>query len=126
MSFVPVKGGNRILLFAKYFEKTTYKAYLHLSIREIRSDNRVGRALWSFNGSVDGHFDNDNLDATILVETRRVRLIAQSKLADATLQYLSLAIEYSEEFTTTVETEDIITPPPSIHPLTRDIGSLPR
>ena len=60
MSFVPVKG-NRILLFAKYFEKTTYKAYLlHLSIHEIRSDNRVGRGLWSFNGSVDGHFDNDD------------------------------------------------------------------
>ena len=66
----PVKA-NRILLFAKYFEKMTYQAYLHLSIHEIRSDHRVGHALWSFNGSVDGHFDNNDLDATILVETRQ-------------------------------------------------------
>jgi len=36
--------------------------YLHLSIHEIRSDNRVGPALWSFNGSVDGHFDIFHLE----------------------------------------------------------------
>ncbi|EDR04723.1 uncharacterized protein LACBIDRAFT_330322 [Laccaria bicolor S238N-H82] len=61
ISFVPIKG-NRILLFAKYLEKITYKAYLHLSIDEIRADDRVGRALWSFNGSVDGHFNIDDLE----------------------------------------------------------------
>ena len=41
-------------------------------------DHRVGRALWSFNGSVDGHFDNDNLDATILVETRQAHSAKQT------------------------------------------------
>ena len=35
--------------------------FLHLSIHKIRSDNRVGRAPWSFNGRVDGHFNIDNL-----------------------------------------------------------------
>jgi hypothetical protein len=35
----------------------TLRTNLHLSIHEIRSDNRVGRALWSFNGDNDGHFD---------------------------------------------------------------------
>ena len=39
----------------------TYKFYLHLSIHEIRSDHRVGPALWSFNGGVHGHFDIDDL-----------------------------------------------------------------
>ena len=39
----------------------------------------------------------------------------QSKLADANLEYLSLAIEYSDKFTTTGETEDATTPSPSIH-----------
>ena len=39
----------------------TYKSYLHLSIHEIRSDHRVGPALWSFNGGVASHFDIDDL-----------------------------------------------------------------
>ncbi|EDR04825.1 uncharacterized protein LACBIDRAFT_304117 [Laccaria bicolor S238N-H82] len=56
MSFVPVKG-NRILLFAKYRELRIAESCLHLSIHEIRSDHRVGPALWSFNGSVRGRFD---------------------------------------------------------------------
>ena len=51
MSFIPIKG-NRILLFAKY-EGLTYQ---HLSIHEIRSNNRVGRTLWSFNGNIDDCF----------------------------------------------------------------------
>ena len=34
----------------------THGRYLHLSIHEIRSDHRVGSALWSFNGCID-HFD---------------------------------------------------------------------
>ena len=60
--FIPIKG-NRILLFAKYSGKQTFKSpYLHLSIHKIRSDHRVGCALWSFNGSVDGHFDTDDLE----------------------------------------------------------------
>jgi hypothetical protein len=62
--FIPIKG-NQILLFARYikFGNTTFKPFtLHLSIHEIRSDYRVGPALWSFNGSVDGHnFDIDDL-----------------------------------------------------------------
>ena len=62
ISFVPIKG-NRILLFAKYFEEIrSYLPYLHLSIHEIRSDHRVGPVLWSFNGSVDGHFDTNDLE----------------------------------------------------------------
>ena len=64
ISFVPIKG-NRILLFAKYLEKTTLRSdlpYLHLSIHEICSENRVGPALWSFNGSVDGHCDIYDLE----------------------------------------------------------------
>jgi len=32
-------------------------SYLHLSIHKICSNNRVGPALWCFNGSVDGHFN---------------------------------------------------------------------
>ena len=54
ISFVPIKG-NRILLFTNYLEPT---GYLHLSIHEIRSDHRVGPALWSFNDRVDNHFEN--------------------------------------------------------------------
>ena len=57
ISFVPIKG-NRILLFAKYLGN---ESYLHLSIHGIRSDNRVGPILWSFNGSVDSHFDIHDL-----------------------------------------------------------------
>ena len=56
-AFIPIKG-NRILLFAKYLEKTSRRSYLphlHISIHEIRVDNRVGPALWSFYGGVDGH-----------------------------------------------------------------------
>jgi hypothetical protein len=59
-SFVPIKG-NRILLFAKHAEYLN-EPNLHLSIHEIRSDNRVGLALWSFNGSVDDHFDIFDLE----------------------------------------------------------------
>ena len=40
------------MLFARYLERITYESYLHLSIHEIRSDHRVGPALWSFNGGV--------------------------------------------------------------------------
>ncbi|EDR00612.1 uncharacterized protein LACBIDRAFT_295707 [Laccaria bicolor S238N-H82] len=67
MSFVPIKG-NRILLLAKYWDwpdldsKGIKSSYLHLSIHEIRSDLRVGSALWSYNGSVDGHFNIDDLE----------------------------------------------------------------
>ena len=39
----------------------TYKSYLHLSIHEIRSDRRVGPALWSFNGGVASHFNFHDL-----------------------------------------------------------------
>ena len=46
------------ILSPQYVGMFAVKAYL--SIYEIRSDNRVGRGLWSFNGSVDGHFDNDD------------------------------------------------------------------
>ena len=56
MSFVPIKS-NWILLFATYLGKTTWEPYLHLSIHEIHFDHRVGHALWSFNGSVDGRFN---------------------------------------------------------------------
>ena len=57
MSFVPIKG-NQILLFAHYFgRKIPTRRYLHLSIHEIRTDHRVGPTLWSFKGSVDGHFN---------------------------------------------------------------------
>ena len=62
ISFVPIKG-NQILLFAKYFagEWRTLEHYLHLSIHKICSDHRVGPALWSFNGSVDGHLNVPDL-----------------------------------------------------------------
>ena len=58
ISFVSIKG-NRILLFAKYYTsgQRALDYYLHLSIHEIRTDHRVGPALWSFNGGADGHFD---------------------------------------------------------------------
>ena len=39
----------------------TYESYLHLSIHEIRSDHRVGPALWSFNGGHASHFDIGDL-----------------------------------------------------------------
>ena len=63
MSFVPIKG-NRILLFAKYSARDwrTHEYCLHLSIHEIRSDHRVGPALWSFNGGADGHFNIRDLE----------------------------------------------------------------
>ena len=52
ISFVPLKG-NRILPFAKYVTGGTVPVgYLHLSIHEIRSDQRVGPALWSFDETV--------------------------------------------------------------------------
>ena len=52
-----------MLLYAKYFETIrSYLPYLHLSIHEICSDNRVGPVLWSFNGSVDGHFNINDLE----------------------------------------------------------------
>ena len=55
--FVPIEG-NRILIFAEYikFRKTNWDEFLHLSIHEIRSDSRVGPALWSFNSSVASNF----------------------------------------------------------------------
>ncbi|EDR04730.1 uncharacterized protein LACBIDRAFT_330332 [Laccaria bicolor S238N-H82] len=56
--FIPIKG-NQILLFAKY-SKFENESHLHLSIHEIRSDNRVGLLMWVFNNSVDGHFDIDH------------------------------------------------------------------
>ena len=37
------------------------ESYLYLSIHEIRSDHRVGPALWSFNSGVARHFDIDDL-----------------------------------------------------------------
>ena len=61
ISFVPIKG-NRILLFAKYVGRTFFESYLHLSIHEIHPDYRVGPALWSFNGGIDGHLDNLDLE----------------------------------------------------------------
>ena len=61
MLFVPIKF-NRILLFAKYIGRILDESYLHLSIHEIRPDHRVGPALWFFNGSVDDHFNNFNLE----------------------------------------------------------------
>ena len=63
ISFVPIKG-NRILLFAKYSvgKRRSPDYYLHLSIHETHTDHRVGPALWSFNGSVDDHFNNLDLE----------------------------------------------------------------
>ena len=37
------------------------ESYLYLSIHEIRSNHRVGPALWSFNSGVARHFDIDDL-----------------------------------------------------------------
>ena len=56
ISFVLIKD-NRVLLFAKYFGKTTSGSFLHLSIYEIRADNRVGPVMWCFNGDVGGRFN---------------------------------------------------------------------
>ena len=50
-----------MLLFAKYKEIINWSNYLYLSIHEIRSDHRVGPALWSFNGGVASHFHIDDL-----------------------------------------------------------------
>ena len=41
--------------------KDNGRSYLYLSIHEIRSNHRVGPALWSFNGGVASHFDIDDL-----------------------------------------------------------------
>ena len=62
-SFVPIEG-NHILLRAQSGETAegSYAPYLHLSIHEIRSDNRVGPALWSFNGSVDCYLKFSKLE----------------------------------------------------------------
>ena len=84
--FIPING-NRILLFAKYFGKIAPESYLHLSIHEIRSDNRVGPTLWSFNGSVGGHIDIDDLELIKSTEnalgiTFGVRFINHWKLFD--------------------------------------------
>ena len=65
MSFISIKG-NRILLFAKYSTRdllqTPFEDYLYLSIHEICSNHRVGPALWSFNGSVDDHLNDRDLE----------------------------------------------------------------
>ena len=58
-SFVPIKG-NHTLLFAKYIENLVH--FLHLSIHEIRSDSRVGPALWSFNSRVPDHWNDSHLE----------------------------------------------------------------
>ena len=39
-----------------------HDSYLYLSIHEIRSDYRVGLALWSFNGGTYGHFHINDLE----------------------------------------------------------------
>ena len=59
-SVVPIKG-NRILLLAHYREGA-YIPYLHLSIHEIRSDDRVGPALWSFKSPVRGRLNTCELE----------------------------------------------------------------
>ena len=61
ISFVPIKG-NRILLFAGYLGNLD-ESYLHLSIHEIQSDNRVGPALWSFDGSVNYPYNVFDLES---------------------------------------------------------------
>ncbi|KIJ97177.1 hypothetical protein K443DRAFT_681735 [Laccaria amethystina LaAM-08-1] len=86
ISFAPING-NRVLLFAKYLGRTTSQTYLHLSIHEIRSDNRVGPALWSFNGSTYGHINLFHLrliktTANALGITFGLRLIDHWKLFD--------------------------------------------
>ncbi|EDR04832.1 uncharacterized protein LACBIDRAFT_304137 [Laccaria bicolor S238N-H82] len=71
ISFVPIRG-NRILVFAKYIGREQpgriRNYYLHLSIHGIRSDHRIGSALWSFHGSIDGYLDN-NLDLKVIKST---------------------------------------------------------
>ena len=67
MLFVPIKD-NRILLLAKYFAEDRGRPIapghcLHLSIHEIRSDHRVGPALWSFNNvGADSRFNYRQLE----------------------------------------------------------------
>ena len=53
MLFVPIKGNRNLLLAGYSVGKPTCVPYLHLSIYEIRSDQRVGPALWYFNSSDD-------------------------------------------------------------------------
>ena len=60
ISFVPIKG-NQILLVAAY-SINSGGCYLHLSIHEIRSDTRVGPALWSFSNGVDRCSDISHLE----------------------------------------------------------------
>ena len=48
-------------MFAKYYERITLKSHLHLSIHEIRSDNRVGPTLWSFNINALSHLNFSDL-----------------------------------------------------------------
>jgi hypothetical protein len=76
-----------VLLFAEYSEKITFESYIHLSIHEIRPNNRVGPALWSFNGSVHGHFDMFDLEMIKSTEnavgiTFWVRFIKHWKMFD--------------------------------------------
>ena len=62
-SFIPIKG-NQILLFAKYikYREPILNSFLHLSIHEIRSNSRVGPALWSFSSGILGDLDNFDLE----------------------------------------------------------------
>ena len=60
--FVLIKG-NRILLVATYWGASG--VYLHLSIHEISSNNRVGPTLWSFHGSVS----HSNVDDLVLIKS---------------------------------------------------------
>ncbi|EDR00725.1 uncharacterized protein LACBIDRAFT_313184 [Laccaria bicolor S238N-H82] len=62
-SFVPIKG-NQMLLLGKYtkFGHSMKYRFLYLSIHDIRSDNRVGPALWSFESRVDGVFNMSDLE----------------------------------------------------------------
>ena len=101
ISFVPIEG-NRILLLAKYLigkksstpyhpllfirekpsERHSVESCLHLSIYEIRSDNRVGSILWFF---ADNHFHIDDLELIKSTEnafgiTLRARLDDHCKL----------------------------------------------
>ena len=63
------------------------ESYLYLSIHEIRSDYRIGLALWSFNGSDYGHFHINDLELikstqNALGITFGVRFIHHWKLFD--------------------------------------------
>jgi len=90
ISFVPIKG-NRILLFAKYSRKETYRyfpPYLHLSIHEICSDNRVGPVLWFFRGH-GSHGDLNSFHLKLIKSTQNalgitcgVRFVDHWKLFD--------------------------------------------